>query len=216
MINLDEKLLVGKGGRREVYLDPRDTGGKKCIKVTPIQNKLVAKAVNKHWYKKFRSLEYFDENNTEIKAYRHIKNEKVYENLPRFYGIVETNLGRGIVVDYIDKITLLKDFIENYGVTDNLLKALKKMFQNFISNGVEIRDYTLLNYAVKIVDGELRVYMIDGLGNANLIPLNRWIPYFGRKQTIRRIKRMLSNFIKIFPKYEKEFRSLLNDFSIDL
>lgn len=110
------------------------------------------------------------------------KNPEIYSNIPKFYGTVETNIGNGIVVEYIDNSVSLENFIKSYGVTQELLLALKEMFNIFIKNNIEIRDFKSDNYLVKNIDGKLRVYIVDGLGNANFIPISEWIPYFGRKK----------------------------------
>ncbi len=204
MIILKENLLIGEGGRKKIYLDPRDNT--KCIKITPLERKKLVKKTAKHWYKKIRSLDSFDENIVEMKAHKNMKNrdEDAYNHIPKFYGAVETNFGWGIVVDYLDNIISLKDFITKYGVTDDIMTAIKEMFLNFIKNNIEIRDYTSINYMVKFINNKPKIYLIDGLGAANLIPLHK-IPYFGKKQTIRRLKKMLILLKKDFPKYEDKF-----------
>lgn len=204
MLVLKENLLVGEGGRKKIYLDPRDNT--KCIKITPLERKKFVKSTAKHWYKKFRSLNSFDENTVEMKAHRNMKNKDndAYNHIPKFYGDIETNFGWGIIVEYLNNIISLRDFIIKYGVTDDLIKAIKEMFLNFIKNNIEIRDYTSINYMVKFVDNKPKIYLIDGLGTANLIPLHR-IPYFGKKQTIRRLKKMLVLLQKEFPEYKDKF-----------
>lgn len=204
MLVLKENLLVGEGGRKKIYLDPRDNT--KCIKITPLERRKFIKSTTKHWYKKFRSLNSFDENTVEMKAHRNMKNKDndAYNHIPKFYGGIETNFGWGIIVEYLNNIISLRDFIIKYGVTDDLIKAIKEIFLNFIKNNIEIRDYTSINYMVKFVDNKPKIYLIDGLGTANLIPLHR-IPYFGKKQTIRRLKKMLVLLQKEFPEYKDKF-----------
>lgn len=210
IVELNESLLVGKGGRREVYLDPEDKT--KCIKITTLSSKKAGKKNTKHWYKKLRPLSSFDENKNELKAYKNMikkygNDSKVFENIPKFYGEVNTNFGWGIEVEYLENIESLKNFIDKNGINDSILPALKDMFVNFIENNVEIRDYTPYNYMVKNIDGKLKVYLIDGLGAAIWIPIHK-IAYFGKKQIKRRIDKMLKNLAEVYPEYKKEFESL--------
>lgn len=210
MLQLNKDLLIGKGGRREVYLDPNDKS--KCIKITPLANKIAGRNSTKHWYKKLRPLKCFDENTNELKAYKYmIKkygiNSNVFNHIPKFYNEINTNLGWGIEVEYLKNIESLKNFIDKNGVNEQLISALKDIFSNFVEYNVEIRDYTPLNYVVKYVDNKLKIYMIDGLGSAILIPIHR-IKYFGKKQIKRRIGKMLDKLTNFYPKYAKEFESL--------
>lgn len=200
-----EKFLIAEGSSRQIYQYPDDLS--KCIKITTEEGKLYHKNRNKHWYKKLKPLNSFDESLKEIKAYKKFKykDSAIYNHIPKFYGIVKTNLGDGMVLDYINDSVSLFEFINIYGVTDDLISAMKEIFTVFIKNNIEIRDYTSNNFLVKKINGNLRIYFIDGLGNANLIPISELIPYFGMKKIVRRLKKMLNNLSKMFPLYADKF-----------
>ena len=82
-IGSSDPLIVGVGHHRTCYIHPQDAS--KCIKV--IHNPV------KHA---------FNEVKREVGYYRYLaKHLKDWRGIPRFYGAVETNLGRGFVYDRI-------------------------------------------------------------------------------------------------------------------
>ena len=78
-----DPLVVGVGRHRACYIHPADTS--KCIKVVHNPGEHA-----------------FQEIKRELAYYKHLESYlKDWSGLPRFYGEVETNLGRGFVYDRI-------------------------------------------------------------------------------------------------------------------
>lgn len=213
IINLTKDLLIGEGSHRSVYLLPKNipnelkSDSQKCIKVDGKIKALRNKAKNKRWYKQWRPVKYFGENHKEIKGYKKLakKNPIVFSIIPRFYGVYKTNMGEGMVVDYINNSISLKKYIREKGVSNGFLAALKDFISILVNNRVEIRDFFLDNYIVKEILGKPHIYLIDGIGNANFIPISEWIPFVGKMKIIRRVNKILQGLRNDFPKYSEYF-----------
>ena len=80
MIKIDKNSLVGKGLHRECYRHPENKNH--CIKI------IVAGGP--------------EESRRETRYYRHLENRNIsWDMIPRYHGVVKTNLGIGSVFDLI-------------------------------------------------------------------------------------------------------------------
>ena len=59
----------------------------------------------------------------ELKYYAKLNTKKdiYFEHIPKFYGLVKTNLAIGIILDYIDNSIILNEYIKKYGITRQLM-----------------------------------------------------------------------------------------------
>ena len=194
MLTLTDNLLIGSGHHRKVFFYPNDNT--KCIKIDTKFKAIKNKLKNPHFYKKIRSLETFGENIKELRYYKKLLNkdkngENVFNNIPRFYGLVNTNFGDGIVVEYINGIPL-NFFLAKEGLTLRVKNAFRELYSNFIQYNIEIRDFIPSNYFVKELNNDqIKIYIIDGIGNSNFLPYSEWFSFIGKKKTIRRINKMI-------------------------
>lgn len=80
ILELDENLVIGAGGHKKVYIDPRDN--KRCIKIL-LEEKC------EDWERE--------------KKYREIRKARGQQGmmLPEYYGEIATNLGTGYVFERI-------------------------------------------------------------------------------------------------------------------
>ena len=110
-IILRKDNYIAEGSHRRIYLHDNYPG--KCLKITMIEGQRYLKENTPHFWKKLRPLSWFDESRKEIRAYRILENKKqeIFDFIPRFYGLVKTNLGNAMLVDYIDHSITLKDYI---------------------------------------------------------------------------------------------------------
>lgn len=125
MLNLSEKLFLGKGTHKKCYLHPEDSS--KCIKMA-------------------YTYEGEDDLQRELRYLKVLRRKgKNYSVLPRYYGAVETNLGKGHVYEHIinfdgSKCKTLEDFLENENLVkenfamlaDKLCQLKKQLMENEI------------------------------------------------------------------------------------
>ena len=139
----------------------------------------------------------------EIDFYERLKRTNLsdYRHLPRYYGTVQTNLGRGIVLDLIRDAdgrvssSLLWHLERGFPLTEaeDQLRSLKQyLLDNLIIFNHDLFAGNLL--LQKIDDGSSRLVVIDGLGDVVSIAwLNRF-PSHVRSKINRRWERLLTRF----------------------
>ncbi len=196
MLVFTEADMVARGSHRGIFLN--DDFKNKCFKIVIARKKGA-------WWKRIRPLSWYSENIKEIKTYKLIekKNDpKIFDFIPNFYGVIKTNLGDAMLIDYIGDSMSIKEYIAKYGLTEQLKKSLMNMFRVFYKNNVQIRDQHLNNYLVKMGDGgDVSVKLIDGIGSSQLIPLADHVPFIGRRQLLRRINKLFNAIYEEFPDY---------------
>jgi len=175
MIELDKKLLIGKGWHRECYQHPENPN--LCIKVV----------VNGGPEESLREQAY----------YKHLTKRNIsWSLLPKFLGNVETGLGEGavfeIIRDYDDEIsqpltTFLEDeqlLSENHKAVCAALIQLREymLSQRIISMPIKPKNILLQRVRVQ----EFNAYVIDNIGNSELFPVSSYIPILAKKKILRR------------------------------
>ena len=186
-VYLTEELLIGKGGRKDVYINPKNPA--QCIKIN-------ARGDNDH--------------RVEMNYRKSRERRKLPPSslMVSYFGPVETNLGTGYVferiVDYdgmhsktVEELIqlelearkehsgvrkLLGTDKEYPRVIDVLLRFRKELFQDNIIIG----DMWPYNYMVQFdTPSEWRVRIVDDFGTSSHIPIMYYIDYFGAKHVRR-------------------------------
>ena len=170
---------IGKGKERACYIHPEDP--RKAIKISMGK-------VN-------------EQTRRDIKFYRKLARRSIGENrhIPKFYGLCETNLGKGIVVDlirnYDGEISRPLNWYLAQGVPieefDVYLEELKHSFlQNLIifNHDMTIGNLLFQRYSTS----SARLIAIDGLGDVVALDwLNRF-PFLVRRKIRRRWARFIA------------------------
>ena len=170
----DEPLGIGQ--ERACYVHPQDPD-----KVIKIQRGAVDKQTR-------RELEFY--------YWLERREDVSYDHIPRFYGEVDTNLGRGFVVDRIrdfdgaESRSLWWFFERGYPLAEFVpyLDDLKRnLLDNRIVFCVDMGRFNVLFR--RLSPGEARLVVIDGLGNHTAINWLDNIGYFARRKIERRWRR---------------------------
>ena len=131
-IELDKSEAVARGNCRHILLY-----NNKCIKVSLKETlqyrreQQKRKNFIKYLLKPF--LKNYDENYKDLKFHRINKNkEDIYKYIPKFYGICKTNLGMGLIIEYLtdknsDKLPTLQEYIHKNGFNNKLLLAINEL-----------------------------------------------------------------------------------------
>ena len=88
------------------------------------------------------------------------------------------------------------------------------LLENYIQYNIEIRDFIPSNYFVKELNNDqIKIYIIDGIGNSNFLPYSEWFSFIGKKKIIRRINKMILILKRCFPEYSDYFNleTILNE-----
>jgi hypothetical protein len=184
MINLSDATLIGKGNERACYKHPDDAD--KAIKVT-LQNK--AKRSK--------------QTNTEIKYYKKLikKGLNDWSHLPKFYGEIQTDKGKGFIVeivkDYDGKVSKSFAYYMNKEGFKKYQKELNDLKEYFLENRI-IFNYGMMPKNLllrKKSESEFELVLIDGLGDVSHLTVQNVLPYFARQRIERRWKKFEKKYL---------------------
>jgi hypothetical protein len=184
MVTLDKSSLVGKGLHRECYKHPENEN--LCIKVTVHGNNI--------------------ESLREIKYYKHLEKRDVpLDMIPRYYGEIETNLGKrsvfDLVMDYND--TVSKTLVYYFSSDDKTDEHYNGLSESLYF----LKDYLLRHQIItltlnpkniacqKINVRNFRLFIIDNIGNSDFIPICNYSKYFAQKKILRKWNRFEKNIL---------------------
>lgn len=167
MVHITDDLFLGKGGHRACYRHPDDQS--KCIKI--ILNPDGKRTVD-----------------FELDFLRTLHKRGYFPCLiPRFYGVVETNKGKGYVYDLVQNADgtgalTLDDFLKNperLRVNKNkLLELLNELHKDLYDNQVIDRSLEAWNILFpQGEDGTLAIRLVNDLGMPNKIKIPYYISY---------------------------------------
>ena len=136
----------------------------------------------------------------EIRFYQKLQKRSRADDphIPRFYGLCDTSLGRGIVVDLIcDQDGVISKplnwyLAEGYPIED-FEPYLEELKQSFLQNLIIFNhDMTVGNLLFqKISASKARLVAIDGLGDVAAIEWFDFFPAFARRKISRRWQRFI-------------------------
>lgn len=176
MLILKEEDFVGKGNERACYLHPEDKN--KAVKVTYENNnrkKSKQTKIEVAYYKKLLK--------------RGLTN---WKHLPKFYGEINTNKGKGFVVeiirDYDGEISKTFAYYLKENGLDKYKKELADYKQYFLDNKI-IFNFGMMPKNIllrKNSETEFDLVLIDGLGDVSHLTIQNIIPYFVRRRILSR------------------------------
>jgi hypothetical protein len=124
--------------------------------------------------------------------------------ISNYHGFVETNLGRGLLIDcirdYDGRVSRrLEDVLNNqveYDMTA-VVKAVESLCREIIDYKIHLFDLNLFNILIQVLsEGKYKAVCVDLKGRYNnyeLIPVSSYIPFFTTMKLKRRCKRLLEN-----------------------
>ena len=190
-VELNEKLFIGAGGHKKVYIDPRYNN--RCIKILLEKN-------CEDWERE--------------KKYRNIREARKQNSilLPKYYGEVSTNLGTGYVferiVDYTGENSKdIGEFLRSAEQLPNELEIeylAKQFFYGMLAEKIIVTNAEYCNFLVQKVSPTFNlVRVIDNIGSHSRIPLDCYIA----KVADRHIKRY---FVRLLHEIDRDFSHLMS------
>jgi len=211
VITLSNIPPLGSGEDRIVYPHPEKPD--LCIKIPqrPLDN-LRIKGLRDTIFYLSRNCrkEYLDYNFVDVKYAERLESRndgKMFQHIPRCYGFVETDLGIGVawqrIQDFDGKpCTTLKD-IKHRGqpLTEHervqLWTALQEFFSWQLDHGIMLREMAYTNIMIcRLAENQIRLYHIDAIGCADLIPLAFYADWFARLRVLSKVGRFRSRMIE--------------------
>ncbi|QKJ87572.1 PhoP regulatory network protein YrbL [Paramixta manurensis] len=174
---------IGKGRHRECYIHPENNA--LCVKIVYSTESGGDKELKR-----------------ELNYYRHLGARCInWDNLPRYHGEVETNLGIGYAYDLITDFDgnpskeldfYLRQAQQNadFAWLTPLLVAFK---QNLETNQIVTMSLKPKNILVKQAhDGSRKLVVVDNIGEAAIIPAASWNRFFYHRKHTRLWQRFLT------------------------
>ena len=150
------------------------------------------------FYKRFRSVDSFDDNQIEYRAFQQsaiLRNTpEIWRHIPRCYGWVETDIGCGLVTDYYPSdnlnvpATTLEEYLKEFSVTPQLLSALKEFsayLRRYLLLTKNLMPHNLL--VLQESGGVLRLILIDGFGLSTMFPVAKYVSAAARRHVEKRL-----------------------------
>jgi hypothetical protein len=201
ILAIDDSMLVDAGSRRKIYRHPEDDD--KILKVF-FKDQIPANRRAEIWYGRFKSNRRYDDNELDYQQYRRAMKHAsgplgcIYT----IFGYVETTEGRALVGEHVrnaDGTTsvTLQRFLEDHG-SAKILPIVDEFFEELAANHVVTKDPHLENILVReLGGGQLRLVIIDGLGDPNFIPFATMSKRLNRKKLMRK-KQTLVRKVTLF------------------
>lgn len=196
MLKLNDIAPIAVGGHRTVY--PHPDREDLCVKVLHEPWQQINRRLNDP-FRHLRGRRHFDENRSESHELRRLRRRLgalMELHFPELHGLVDTDLGEGLVVQRIrdedgkTSITL-KNYIWLYGFDEACVAALDEFWAFLFEHKVAVRDPMPHNLVMQRRPGNcLRVVMIDGFGSSDFLPFRRWIPSLAVRKLQSRRNRM--------------------------
>lgn len=150
MLNLNQNLYLSSGEKRDVYFHPEQND--RCIKIEKPAG-LRSNAIEAHFFKKYRAC----------------------RALPKFFGMDETSLGKGLVVELVKDFDgsiskSMKDYLaEKQLHKTECLRFVSDVEKECLANSVLLHDDGLQNILLrKNEDMTFTPILIDGFGPRDL------------------------------------------------
>jgi hypothetical protein len=188
MIQLNPADLIGKGLHRKCYRHPE----------------------NKDWCIKIAFNENVKETRREKKYYELLKKKNIsWDMLPRYHGVVETNLGPGTVFDVVkDKNGAISETLDYYlgsnRLTELYFRALTDSLALFKDYLLEQQIITMNIKAKNILFSDMgnnrgRLVLVDNIGNSDYFPISSHIKFLANRKTLRKWQRFETSLLDAHP-----------------
>jgi len=197
MIRLSDLTPFARGGNRLCFVHPERLDV--CLKVHRPDVDLAEKRRRKGLKGRLKPAASFDDNRDEAETLTAL-HQRIGADLarfaPRFLEWVATDLGAAIAVDLMRDAdgaiaTPLKQYVWERGLEPPLSAALAEFSAFWVRERVPSRELLLHNVVVRqLGGGALRLVAVDGLGNADLLPLSRWSARLAERKAVRKVERL--------------------------
>ncbi len=199
MILLNTSYFIGKGLHRECYIHPKDA--QLCIKIVVAGD--------------------LSESKREQSYYKRLQKKGInWDILPRFHGVIETNMGAGAVFDLIrDYDGEVSKTLEHYLSHEQLdRKENPSISQAITTFKQELYQQSIITMTLspknilykKTAPYEGRLILIDNVGNSDFIPICSYIDSLAKKKITRKLQRFEQAVLKMSAHNDSLQQCLLN------
>ena len=139
----------------------------------------------------------------ELKYYKQLNKRKRLKNRNSFFAkylkTIDTNLGVGLSYDFITdevsgEVSKTLEYYLLHPEAKMSIEILQQKYEGLIASLIDCKVMAVDLWARNIccqrmMDGDIRLVIIDGLGHRDFLPLVDWFSYFTRKKLYRRMRK---------------------------
>lgn len=194
MVRVDENLFIGEGRNRKCYIHPSDKN--LCIKIS---SKKGLRSSNRE-RRYFKRLHWYSKNMKMISDYR---------------GTIKTNLGNGDMFELIrDSDGSISKSLKYYlslndeNTNSQVIEQIEKLRIYLTKVYILISDLGLDNILLqKDSNNNLKLMVIDGIGDNNQVPFLEFIKPLGLKRSAKKWEQLKSRIMETSPHIANSIKS---------
>jgi hypothetical protein len=202
MLTLRGSTPVAHGHKRFIFQHPSEP----ALLIKVMQPDVVEERwgrPSRPWYKASRRYGQYMSLRRELSEYlaAAVKFPEGVPVLQRFAGIIDTDYGVGVIVEKLvgrdgELAPTLAKLARRDGVTPELLQKLAQFEAELIKYNIVVGKLHAHNLVLAVRGGEERFVVIDGYGEAALIPIHTWSTRINAAHTRSRLKRLVAKLYK--------------------
>ncbi len=204
MLKLRHTRPLFVGGTRYCFQHPDHAS--RCVKVLRPDRTGAARKLLRQDFKRHLPARFLDDQRKEINAYRELltrPSEALWRHVPRYHGTEETDMGIGIVTQLMRNDDgswpqNLQSLLPQ-GMTEELSAGIGEFKRAVKDLRILSRDLLPHNIIAVRERGSYRVMLVDGIGNAELIPISTWWQFFADRKTDRKLRRFEQRCALLLP-----------------
>jgi hypothetical protein len=199
IVEIDPTKKLAHGKFRDVFLHPNDET--KVLKVFR-EGGTPQKIRAQKWCGRFLPLARYDANAKDLREFQRIESKapEFLDSVAPIFGHVETDRGTALVAGRVtngngSSCESLRDYVSKNGLGD-VIPTLEDFFSRLIQCHILMNDFNPSNILLRRESDKLKPVIVDGLGNASLLPIR----LYSKNQNSRKL---LIKKKKLFAKLER-------------
>jgi hypothetical protein len=202
-LRLKDERPFATGAMKMVFHHPHDKRLLvKVIKPSVVERRRV---MERNWFKRRRRLQAHIDFVREITQYVSVKSNtnRPILSIQRFVGIVDTDLGLGMVVEKVtgrdgEPAPRLVSLLRRDGFTPEIKNMLEVLIEDLNRNHVVLNELRARNIVYAENEShERRLVLIDGIGEKVLIPLFSFSKFANTRMNMRKYRRLVAEAKRI-------------------
>lgn len=210
MLHLDDSLFFAQGYTRKCFIHPDNEN--LCIKIPLFSEQERLKSIMKSIVRENKYLQSLENRNVN------------WDHISRYKGDVATNLGTGSVYHlirdadghisksldhYLQQLSTIKQY------ETELIKQLSNLYFYMHENKVLTTSLLPRNIVISNCDDKTTIYLIDDLGNSELLRISEFHPKLTKRKINRKWLKMIQLIREKHPKLSPSFYKNLSNIIIN-
>lgn len=200
VLKLDDLVPIAAGGERRVYQHPSEPTLLVKVVDAETRRQYMQTRPFRRWHKRFQREGAYRNHIAEIAEYTAAQNVAAGRwkvPMARVLGLTQTSLGLGLLVEKISDghgglAPTVEQIVREQGLDAELARQLDFFFDSLADHHIILNDVSARNIVVgENADGEPGMYLIDGFGSKQAIPVYAVSKTLNRRRIQRKYKALM-------------------------